>query len=63
MASAEERVQALIDKGRQAGTDEAESRDWEAPPGESFVILQGIVKGLEDAALELARELDALKGG
>jgi hypothetical protein len=62
MASLEERVQELIDRERNAGTEVAESRDWTAPPGESFVILQGIVKGLEDAVLELAREVEALKG-
>jgi hypothetical protein len=59
MGSVEERVSELIERERQAATELADSRDWGSAPGESFVILQGIVKGLEDAVLELARQVDA----
>jgi hypothetical protein len=61
MAGAEERVRELVERQRQAASELADSRDWEREPGESFVILQGIVKGLEDGLLELAREVDALR--
>lgn len=62
MAGLEGRVKELIDKERQAATELAETRDWVEAPGEAFVILQGIVKGLEDAVAEVAREVDRLRG-
>lgn len=56
----EQRISDLIEQERRAATELADSRDWTAPPGESFVILEGIVRGLELAVVELARELDSL---